>query len=117
MLFKFEKIIVWQLAMEMGENINTITQRFPKREQFNLSSQAMRAADSIALNISEGSISQSNAEFKRFMGYAIRSLAELITCIHKAKLRTYISEQEFNGIYKDSFELMNKMIAFRRNIK
>ena len=117
MYFKFEKIIVWRLAMEMGEKINLITLRFPKREKFNLSSQALRAADSIALNISEGSISQSNAEFKRFMGYAIRSLAELITCIHKARLRTYISEQEFNNIYSDSFELMNKMIAFRRNIK
>lgn len=71
----------------------------------------------IVLIISEGSISKSNAEFRKFMGYAIRSLAELITCINKAKLRAYISEKKFNKIYAESFELMNKMIAFRRNIK
>lgn len=51
-----------------------------------------RVADSIALNIAEGCIGQSNPEFRKFMGYAIRSLAELVTCLHKAKGRNYISE-------------------------
>ena len=45
-------------------------------------------------NISECSIGQSNPEFKKFIGYAIRSLAEVVTCLHKAKRREYILEQE-----------------------
>ena len=69
--------------MELGENVNLISSDFPKKELYNLSSQICRAVDSIALNISEGSIGQSNPEFKRFMGYAIRSLAEVVTCLHK----------------------------------
>jgi four helix bundle protein len=73
--------------------------------------------DSVALNISEGSIGQSNPEFKKFMGYAIRSLAEVVTCLHKAFRRQYISEQEFYKYYDESFHLMNMMIAFRKNIK
>jgi len=77
--FKFEKLNVWNNAMEFGELINELTDKFPKKEIYNLSSQIRRAGDSIALNIAEGSIGQSNAEQKRFIGYSIRSLAEVIT--------------------------------------
>ncbi len=117
MKFKFEDLIIWQRAMDLGENIDKLADTFPKKEIYNLSSQIRRAADSIALNISEGSIGQSNPEFKKFMGYAIRSLAEVVTCLHKAKRRDYISEQEFNKYYDDSFNLMNMMIAFKNKIK
>ncbi len=115
--FKFEKLIVWQEAMSLGEEIILITKKFPKEEIYNLSSQICRAVDSIALNISEGSIGQSNLEFKKFVGYAIRSLAEVVTCLHKAIKRDYISKQEFNHLYESSFSLMNKLIAFKKSIK
>lgn len=117
MKFKFEELIIWQKAMELGEEINNTSDKFPKKEIYNLSSQIRRAVDSIALNISEGSIGQSNPEFKKFVGYAIRSLAEVVTCLHKAKLRNYLTENEFDKYYSDSFNLMNMMIAFRRKIK
>jgi len=117
MEFKFEKLIIWQKAMDFGEDINILADKFPTKEIYNLSSQIRRAADSIALNISEGSIGQSNPEFKKFMGYAIRSLAEVVTCLHKAKRRNYISEKEFHQHYEFAFNLMNMMIAFTRNIK
>ncbi len=117
MKFKFENLIIWNKAMEIGEEINTLTNDFPKKELYNLSFQIRRAVDSIALNISEGSIGQSNPEFKKFIGYAIRSLAEVVTCLYKAKRRQYISVQEFNMYYEASFNLMNMMVAFRKNIK
>lgn len=117
MKFKFENLIIWQKAMEIGEDVNSLSNKFPNKEIYNLSSQIRRAVDSIALNISEGSIGQSNLEFKKFMGYAIRSLAEVVTCLHKAKRREYIAEQEFDKYYETSFNLMNMMIAFRKNIK
>ncbi|CAD5278970.1 MULTISPECIES: four helix bundle protein [unclassified Imperialibacter] len=114
--FKFEKLIIWQKAMDFGEDIYKIALRFPKDEIYNLSSQIRRASDSIALNISEGSIGQSNLELKKFTGYSIRSLAEVITCLHKAKRRNYISQDEFNVLYDFSFNLMNMMIAFRSKV-
>lgn len=115
--FKFENLIIWQNAMDFGEDINTISKKFPINEIYNLSSQILRAVDSIALNISEGSIGQTNPEFKKFMGYAIRSLAEVVTCLHKVKRRNYISETEFTSYYEASFSLMNMMIAFKNKIK
>ena len=116
MEFKFEKLVIWQKAMDYGESINKIAFNFPKEEIYNLSSQIRRAVDSIALNISEGSIGQSNPEFKKFVGYAIRSLAEVVTCLYKAKNRNYITESEFKAQYEFAFNLMNMMIAFKDKI-
>lgn len=84
---------------------------------YHLSSQISRTADSIAMNISEGSILQSNPEQKKFIGYAIRSLAEVVTCLHKSKRRNYTSKIEFNKHYDEAFHLMNTMIAFRNKIE
>ena len=114
--FKFEKLIIWEKAMDLGEEINTMTFNFPDKEKYNLSSQIRRAADSIALNISEGAIGQSNPEQYKFMGYAIRSLAEVVTCLYKAKRRNYITNNNFITHYDYSFNLMNMMIAFRKNL-
>lgn len=117
MSFKFEKLIIWQKAMDFGEKIFMLAKLFPQNENFNLVSQIRRASDSIALNISEGSILQSTPEFKKFLGYAIRSLAEVVTCLYKANKRSYMSEQDFDILYLESFNLMNQMIAFRNQLK
>lgn len=68
MPFKFEKLDIWKLAIDYADDVHLLTRTFPKDEMFNLSSQFKRAADSISLNISEGSIGQSNLEQKRFLG-------------------------------------------------
>ncbi|GAB1856188.1 hypothetical protein MHTCC0001_10230 [Flavobacteriaceae bacterium MHTCC 0001] len=117
MSFKFEKLIFWQKAMNLGEDINVLSAKFPKSEIYNLSSQTCRAVDSVALNIAEGSIGQSNPEFRKFMGYGIRSLAEVVTCLHKSYRRKYISNSKFETCYDASYQLMNMMIAFKKNIE
>lgn len=114
--FKFEKLVIWQLAMDYGEDINVLSGKFPETEVFNLISQSKRAADSIALNIAEGSIGQTNPEKKKFIGYAIRSLAEVVTCLYKAKRRNYISQTEFDKYYEDGAKLMAKLNSFRNSI-
>ena len=117
MSFKFEKLIIWQNAMSFGEDIFKISQNFPKSEIYNLTSQINRAVDSIALNISEGSVEQTIPEFKRFLNYSIRSIAEVVTCLHKAKRRNYINQEQFDYLYAKSFELMNRTLAFKTQLK
>lgn len=116
MSFKFEKLIIWQSSMDFGEVIFKMSTTFPKDELFNLTSQIRRAVDSIALNISEGSILQSNPEFKRFLGYSIRSIAEVVTCLYKAKNRNYIDPRIFEENYQSAYKLMNQIIAFRNKL-
>ncbi len=117
MKFKFENLIIWQNAMDYGESIYHLSKQFPKEELYNLNSQIRRVVDSVALNISEGSIGQSDLEYKRFIGMAIRSLAEVVTCLHKAFRRKYITEIEFNEQYNTAHNLMNMMVAFKKNIE
>ena len=77
MAFKFEKLIVWQKAVDLSDVVNQVTKQFPKDEVYILTSQIKRAADSVSLNIAEGSTGQSNPEFKRFLGIALRSAIEV----------------------------------------
>ena len=92
MPFKFEKLIVWQKAVDLSDFVNQVTKSFPKDEIYILTSQIKRAADSVSLNIAEGSTGQSNPEFNRFLGIALRSSIEIVGCIFLAKRRGYISD-------------------------
>lgn len=84
---KFENLRVWQKSLEMTVEIHNLTRSFPKEEMFVLTSQIKRAMDLVALNIAEGSTGKTNAEFRRFLTYSIRSVIEVIGCLHIAKAR------------------------------
>ena len=56
-------------------------------------------------------------KFEKLIGFSIRSLAEVVTCLHKASKRNYISEDEFKEHYEYAFNLMNMMVAFKEKIK
>jgi hypothetical protein len=62
MPFKFEGLEVWQLALDYIDVIYEIASQLPRSEEYNLKSQIARAATSVALNIAEGSTSQTDAE-------------------------------------------------------
>jgi len=83
---------------------------------FSLTSQFKRAADSISLNIAEGSIGQTNPEQRKFIGYAIRSIAECVNCRHLSIKRSYISQDEFDKLYTEAERLFAKTTKFRNSI-
>ena len=116
MAFKFEQLRVWQAALVFGEKINVPADSFPRKELFNLSSQIRRAADSIGLNIAEGSTGQSNAEQKRFLMFANRSALEIAACLNKAKLRSDIDEKAFLILYAEPGTLVKMIQAFIRKL-
>lgn len=112
--FKFEDLRVWQKAVELTDDVYTLTEKFPREEMFGLSSQIRRAANSIVLNIAEGASGNTNAEFKRFLVMAARSCAEVISCLHLAKRRKYINDDEFSTVYmktEEVYKMINKLKA------
>jgi len=118
MKYKFEKLEVWKLAIKLADLAYLITEVLPNDERFNLNSQLRRAVTSIALNIAEGSTSQSNAEQIRFLSYAIRSLIETIACIRLIESRNYLNSEQrllrdFHGV---SLILFGKLQAFRKSL-
>jgi four helix bundle protein len=116
MPFKFEKLIVWQKAVDLADKVNQLTKRFPKEELYVLTSQIKRAADSVSLNIAEGSTGQTNPEFKKFLSYALRSNIEVVACLHLAKRRSIIDETTFDEIYNQCEEILVMVNSLRKKL-
>ena len=99
------------MALALTETINEMVKTFPKEEIFVLKSQMKRAADSVVLNIAEGSIMQTNPENKKVVSYAIRSLAEVVSCLYLAKNRNLIDIKHFDETYQKYIELRDYVAA------
>ena len=107
---KFESLKIWHLSLERTGKIDLLAQNFPKHETYSLGSrQIRRAANSVSLNIVEGSTGLKNAEFKRFLVIANRSALEVVGCLYLAKRRNYISDEKFGELYS-KIETSVKMI-------
>lgn len=116
MSFKFEKLIAWQKAVILADMVNQVTKTFPKDEIYVLTAQMKRAADSVSLNIAEGSTGQSRPQFKRYLGIAIGSNIEVVGCLYLAKRRGYIKAEDFQKIYNLCGELLLIISALRNSL-
>ena len=72
----FRDLIAWQKAHDFVLRIYKVTAKFPREEQFALTSQLRRAAVSVAANIAEGFSRKTNREKLRFYNIAQCSLEE-----------------------------------------
>ena len=114
MPYAFEKLRVWQHALDYDDLLCELAQSFPVDERFGLTRQMLRASSSIGLNVAEGSTSQSDREKARFLGYAIRSLLETVACQHITRRRGYpVPEELLSAAYQASEELFRELQAFR----
>jgi len=117
MPFKFEKLEVWQLALDYIDLIYEIAGQMPRSEEYNLKSQMTRAATSVALNIAEGSTGQTDAEQARFLGLAIRSLLETVACQHIISRRKFLQDVTLlRQAYRRAEVLVAKLHTMRKTI-
>ncbi|HEX7847633.1 MAG TPA: four helix bundle protein [Chitinophagaceae bacterium] len=92
---RLEELAVYKVAMEIGELVWNVVDKweyFPKKT---LGTQYTTAADSIALNISEGYGRFHYKENKNFCYYSRGSAKETFTITVKARARNLISEEDF----------------------
>ena len=78
-MFNFEKLDVWQKAIQFADLIYKLTKSFPDDERFGLTSQMRRAAVSISSNIAEGSARHSRNDYARFVEIAAGSIFEVVS--------------------------------------
>jgi len=116
-MFRFEKLDVWQKAVEYADLIYTITQDFPAEERFGLTSQLRRSAVSISSNIAEGTSRSSDTDLARFVEIAYGSLLESISELEIAKRQRFLSDERFAEAYKSAEELAKMLSGFRRTLK
>lgn len=109
----YKDLIVWQKSISLCEHIYKITDSFPTKEQFALTSQIRRCAVSIPSNIAEGQKRGSQKEFKQFLRIAYGSGAELETQLIIAQKIKYLSSSEFdeaNIVLDEVMRMLNVMI-------
>ena len=114
--YKFQSLYIYQIALEYIDQIYDLVNALPKKERYNLSSQLIRSATSVALNIAEGSTSQSDKEQARFLGLALRSFLESVACLDLIQRRAYVSPKELSNARKTGRTLFLKITRFRKVI-
>ena len=116
-MFRFEKLEVWQKAVEYADLIYSVTQSFPAEERFGLTSQLRRSAVSVSANIAEGSSRSSDLDFARFIEIAYGSLLESVSELEIAKRQRFLNDDMFGKAYKKAEDLSKMLSGFRRNLK
>ena len=113
----YHQLDIWNRTMDYAVAVYEFAASLPDQEKYNLTSQLRRAVTSAPLNIAEGCGTASNAEFGRFLGFAYRSLKEVVTALelcHRlypslAQRRTQFLIDEGNQISKMTYALMQKV--------
>jgi four helix bundle protein len=115
--FRFEKLTVWQRAIDFADRVYTATAVFPTDERFGLTNQMRRAAVSISSNIAEGSGRASDTDFARFVEIAHGSLMEVTSQAYLARRREYLDAPQLNELRQDAEELAMMLSGLRNTLR
>lgn len=114
--YNFEKLEIWNLAMDFACDIYDLSEKYPKTELYGLRSQITRSASSISANIAEGVCRVSGKEKARFIEIAYGSAIETLNHSIFSQRRKYFSLEDLNNIRLKVNELTNKINAFYKSV-
>jgi four helix bundle protein len=115
--FPFEKLDVYQLAIELAEHVLGLLERIPLNKHFRMVSQMEGAVVSIPQNIAEGKGRQHKKEFLQFLSIAQGSLYETITLNELFKRRKLFSDEESTEIRQKGEQIDRKLNGLMNAIR
>jgi four helix bundle protein len=107
--FTFEKLLVYQRAIDFADQVCATTEHFPRGYGF-LCDQLNRAALSIAANIAEGNGRFTKADRRNFFGIARGSAQECVPMLELARRRSMLTDGEHASL-KDRLEEIARMLS------
>ena len=107
MAFAFEKLFVYQKAIDFADSVCAATEKFPKGYGF-LVNQLNRAALSISANIAEGNGRFTIRDRKNFFGIARGSVQERVPLLELARRRKLVNDAIHSEL-KDRLEEIARM--------
>jgi four helix bundle protein len=112
-MIPLEELKVYKIALEIGDIVWEIVDKWPPFAKQTLGGQSVRSADSIALNIAEGYGRYFYKENRNFCFYSRGSAKEVTSALNKSKKRGLMTEQE-NSLLQEKllsyFKLINAYI-------
>ena len=115
MRHNYKNLKIWQLGIEIANDIWDILLDFPKHERYDLSSQISPCSVSMPSNIAEGS-SRTDKSFGNFIDYSLGSSFELTTKLLVAKHRKYINEITFEKLENKIEEFQRMTMSFQNGL-
>lgn len=115
----YKELIVWQKSYTLTRKIYSVTEHFPKKEDFSLTSQMRRCSLSIPSNIAEGHRRGHRKEFIQFLQIAFGSASELEVQLLLSKDIDYISEKEYiesNSLLTEVLKMLNVMLNKMKSV-
>jgi four helix bundle protein len=114
--FRFEKLEVWQEARKINRSVYRLTQNFPRRELFAMTSQLRRAAVSISANITEGAGRNSDKDFAHYLEQSYGSLMEVAAIFYLALDESYVNSTELEPFFDELERLARRIAALNRSL-
>ena len=115
-MFGFERLEVWEKAIDFADTVYSVTREFPSDERFGLTNQMRRAAGSISSNIAEGSSRNSRKDFARFIEIATGSLFEVVSQSYISRNQGFLTQEEFETLYLAGEEQGRMLSGLRRSM-
>ena len=112
-IMSFRDLRVWQMAMDLVEDVYRLTRPFPRHEVYGLAGQMQRAAVSIPSNIAEGHTREHRKEYPHHLSMAQASLAELQTHLEIAVRLKYCTPDRSNQALDRAVSLSRQLYALR----
>ena len=114
-MLSFEKLEAYQLSREYVRLVYRLSDCFPAKEDYALTSQIRRAAVSVTSNIAEGTSRSSQKDKVHFLEIAYGSLLETVSQLQVAMDVGYISETEYCAAIDQVEGIKNKLTYLRRS--
>jgi four helix bundle protein len=108
-VFPFEKLEVWQLAVDLADYVLELLEAFPPNTHIRLVGQMEAAVVSSSQNIAGGKGRQYKKEFIQYLHIAQGSLYEVVTLNEVFRRRKIFSE-------KDAIEVRNRCEKIDRKL-
>ena len=102
--------------MDLAADVYSFSRTFPKEEQYVLTSQIRRGANSVPLNIAEGAGCRTDPEFAQFLGIAFRSCNEVVTAAELAVRLRYVTRDKADVLIAEIEELGSMLIGLMRKL-
>jgi four helix bundle protein len=115
-MHKFKELTIWQKGIDLAVDVYKLTARFPKEEQFGLTSQIKRSAVSIPSNIAEGAGRNKEGEFVHFLGISNGSANELETQLIIANKLGFIENETLEKTTKRITEIQNMTFSLQKKL-
>jgi len=116
-LKRFEDAEIWKSSIQLSKNVYLLTKKFPTIEQFGLTSQIKRAANSVSANFAEGFGRFSKRDKHHFYTISYGSLLEVKNFLYLSVELEFCTDNDIIGLLSDIESIQKQLNALMKSLR